>query len=136
NVPALFAASAEVTANATEYLRSSQCAKAAGDFLAHFDHADVLLGLIVGEGNASVPQKGQDVPVEILQPIQQIGCLALRGSALTGGQARMPVTSAPHHVAVAIQGPLKLALVELSVLLPPPMQRQEQITHLTRPLLA
>src|ERR1017187_6704754 len=69
NIPALFAAGAEVTADATEYLRSSQCAKAAGDFLSHFDHADVLLGLIVGEGHPSIPQESQDAPVKILQPI-------------------------------------------------------------------
>ena len=116
-----------VTADATEHLRSAQRAKAAGDFLAHFDHADVLLGLVVGKGHASIPQEGQDVPVEILQPIQQIGRLALRGSALAGGRARVPVTSAPHHVAIAFPGPLELAFVKLSVPLSPPMDDVQQI---------
>src|SRR5208283_90402 len=71
-----------------------------------------------------------------LQPIQQIGCLALRTSSLAGGQARVPVTSAPHHVAVASPGPFELAFIELPVLLPSPMEFQEQIAHLPRPHLA
>src|SRR5208283_1065406 len=125
-IAALFAAGAQITADATEHLRSPERAEAAGDFLAHFDHANVLLGLVVGEGHASIPQEGQDVPVKILQPIQQISRLALRAPAPAGGPARVPVTSAPHHVAVALQGPLELALVDLPVLLPPPMERQEQ----------
>jgi len=57
------------TGEATKYLRSSQGAEAAGDFLVHFDHADVLLGLDVGEGHASIPREGQDVRVEFLQAI-------------------------------------------------------------------
>jgi hypothetical protein len=53
-VSALFAAGAQVTANATEYLGSSERAKTPGDFLAHFDHSDVLLALIVGKRHTLV----------------------------------------------------------------------------------
>ena len=48
----------------------------------------------------------------------------------------MQVTSAPHHVAVALPGLLELALLELPALLPPPMEGQEQSTHLPCPHLA
>jgi hypothetical protein len=81
-VSALFAAGAEVTANATEYPRSSQRAEAPGDFLAHFDHSDVLLALVVGKGHALVEQKSQDAQIKILQAIQQISRLALRTASL------------------------------------------------------
>ncbi len=63
----------------------------------------------------------------------KLAALALRGSALAGGQARVPVTCAPHHVAVALPAPLELALVKLPALPPPPMEGQEQSTHLPCP---
>src|SRR6266571_791512 len=132
-VAALFAASAQVTANATEDLRSSQRAKASGDFLTHLDHADVLLALVVGEGHAFIQQEGQNAPIKILQPIQQIGRLALRAAALTWSQAWGPVASPPHHVPIALESLLKLAFVKLPALLPPLMQMQEQIAQLLRP---
>src|SRR5436309_9966873 len=82
-VAVLFTAGAQVAADATEHLRSVQRAEASGDFLAHLDHADVLLPLVVGKGHPSIPQEGQNGPVKILQPLQQIGRLALRTAALT-----------------------------------------------------
>jgi len=82
-VAALFTAGAQVTTNATEHLRSEQRAEAPGDFLAHLDHADVLLAPVVGKGHAFIPQEGQDGPIKILQSIQQIGRFALRTAALT-----------------------------------------------------
>ena len=76
-VVALFAAGAQVAADAAELFRALQGAKAAGDFLPDFDHADVLLGLVVGEGHTDIPQEGQHGIRKIFQPIQQIGRLAL-----------------------------------------------------------
>jgi hypothetical protein len=60
----LLAASAQVTTNATEYLRSSERAEAPGDFLTHLDHADVLLALVVGKGHPFIPQEGQNGPIK------------------------------------------------------------------------
>jgi hypothetical protein len=120
----LFAAGAEVTANATEYLRSSQCAKAPGDFLAHFDHSDVLLALIVGKGHALVEQESQDAEIKVLQAIQQISRLALRTASLAWGQPRMAITPPAHYPAISLQGSLKLTLVELPVRLTLPMKFQ------------
>ena len=90
-VAALFAAGAQVTANATEHLGSVERAEAPGDFLAHFDHADVLLALVVGKGHLFIPQEGQNGSLKILQPIQQIGRLALRATTLTRRLARVLV---------------------------------------------
>src|SRR5437016_4128160 len=96
-VAALFTAGAQVTTNATEYLRSSQRAEAPGDFLAHLDHADALLALVIGKGHPFIPQERQNGPVKILQPIQQVGRLALRTAAPTRRPTRMPVASPPDH---------------------------------------
>src|SRR5258708_13475948 len=77
-VAAVFTGGAQVTTNATEDLRSSERAEAPGDFLAHFDHADVLLALVVGKRHALICQEGQNAQIKFLQPIQQIGRFALR----------------------------------------------------------
>ena len=72
-IAALFAAGVEVTAHATEDPRASPGANVAGDFLTHFDHVDVMLGLEVGKGRARIETTGQDAPIKSTQTIPQIG---------------------------------------------------------------
>src|ERR1035438_3668234 len=69
-ITTLFTAGAQVTANATEHLRSMQRTEAPGDFLTYLDHADVLLGLVVGKGHSFIPQEGQHRSLKILQSVQ------------------------------------------------------------------
>jgi hypothetical protein len=46
--PTLFAQGRHIAANARKGLSTSQAAEAAGDFLLHFDHAQISLGEIIG----------------------------------------------------------------------------------------
>ena len=57
-VDALLAAGGEIAADAGEALGTVEGAEAARDFLFHLDHADVLLALVVGEGDIGVNKEG------------------------------------------------------------------------------
>src|SRR5258708_29614529 len=54
----LFAHRREITADPREDVRSGEGAKAAGDLGFDLDHPNVSLGLILGEGDVGIVQKG------------------------------------------------------------------------------
>jgi len=74
----LLATGRNVAANAGEHLGAMEGAKAAGDFLPHFLHANIPLALVVGKGDLRSPQEGQDAEVVVFQTVEQIGRFALR----------------------------------------------------------
>ena len=53
-VLALLAAGGEIAADAGEALGAVDGAEASGDLLFDLDHADVLLALVVGEGDVGI----------------------------------------------------------------------------------
>jgi hypothetical protein len=77
----LFAQSREGAANATKDGDSLICAKTAGDFLLHLDHAQIPLCLIVVEGHGKIRHEGQNLPFVGGEPIEQIAGRILFGPA-------------------------------------------------------
>ena len=55
-----------------EDLRTLECAECSGDFHAHLHHAQVLFGLIVGEGDREVGDEPQDVIAVVTQSQEQV----------------------------------------------------------------
>ena len=55
-----------VRADAGDGLCAVQGAEAAGDFLLHLEHAQVLFGLIVGERDGRITQEGEAILAEML----------------------------------------------------------------------
>ena len=55
----LFVHGIEAGADDAEGLRAFDCAKATGDFLFHFGHADSALGKIIGKRHAQVRYESQ-----------------------------------------------------------------------------
>lgn len=68
----MFARSGQVASDPSKAVCPSQGAEAPGYFLAYFDHTDVLLGLVIGEGNAQIMQEGEDPGLMLIQAVQQI----------------------------------------------------------------
>ncbi len=83
-VQALFARRGQVASNPSKALCPSQGAEAPGYFLAHFDHTDILLGLVIGEGHAPIMQEGEDPGLMLIQAVQQILCFGLFQSPAFG----------------------------------------------------
>ena len=106
-VEALLAASREIAANAGEALGAIESSKAAGDFLFHLDHADVLLALVVGEGDVGIEQEGEDAIVIVLQAVEEVGGLGLFGAAMPRLATRMLEASLPNDALV-----LGMSLIE------------------------
>ena len=82
----MFAGGGEVAADAGEVFRALHGAEAAGDFLAHLEHADIAFGLVVGERRAQVVQEGQHgglVAFEAVQEILRLGLLSAAALALS-----------------------------------------------------
>ena len=71
-VQAVLARSGQVASDPSKVLCPSQGAEAPGYFLAHFDHADVLLCLVIGEGDAQIMKEGEDRGLMLVQAVQQI----------------------------------------------------------------
>lgn len=59
DVQALFASGREVAADHAEGLGSGFAAEAARYFLLHFNHAQIVLGLVVVEGQADLAQEAE-----------------------------------------------------------------------------
>jgi hypothetical protein len=93
DVNASFSARADVTADAAEDARALESSEATGDFLLHLDHADVLFGLVVGEGNPLIEEKGQHAKIKVLEAVQQVGGLALSAASLAPFAAGMETAS-------------------------------------------
>ena len=83
-VEALLAAGGEVSSDASEAFGPVEGTEATRDFLFHLDHADVLLGLVVGEGNIGVHKEGQHTEVVVFKSVEHVGGLVLFGAALAG----------------------------------------------------
>ena len=72
HVTALFTQSREVGANDGEILGACNGAKATGDFLLEFGHADIAFGLIIVEWHAQIGEKAQHVVRVLSQTDKQI----------------------------------------------------------------
>lgn len=79
----MLAGGGDVAAHGQEALGALGGAPAAGDLLLEFDHADVLLGLVVAERHAEVVSEAQHVGLIALQAHQQV--VGLAALALTSG---------------------------------------------------
>ena len=55
-----------------ENLRSVQGSKAAGYFLLHFGHANIVFGLVIRKRNQRVFHESQVFRFEVYQPLQQV----------------------------------------------------------------
>ena len=71
-VQAVLARSGQVASDPSKALCPVQGAEAPGYFLAHLDHADVSLCLVIGEGDAQIEKEGEDRVLMIFQAVQQI----------------------------------------------------------------
>ncbi len=58
-------------------------AEASGDLLAHFDHPEVLFGLVVGEGDGGVDSKGEDLAGVFFEATEEV----LGGSGVDSSSA-------------------------------------------------
>lgn len=86
----LFTQRGQIAANACKGLRSGHAAEAPGDFLLHFDHAQITLGQIVIKIHAQVFQEEENRLLMFAQAIQQIaGGTLLAASACAGRCQRM-----------------------------------------------
>ena len=74
-------------------LRSFKCSKAAGDFLLDLGHSHRLFGQIVGERHAGLCHEAPDIIAVITQSANQIGGLALLGSAAFAARQRSGVVA-------------------------------------------
>ncbi len=68
----LLAQTGKIAANATKGLCSSETAEAARDFLLHFDHAQVMLGLTIIKRNREVLAESQYRLLIVEQSLEQI----------------------------------------------------------------
>ncbi len=59
----------------------------------HFDHADVLFALVVGERDAGIEQEGEDAKVVVLEAAEEVGGFVLFGAALPGKSSGMTGSS-------------------------------------------
>src|SRR5260221_9587522 len=94
-----------VPPKARDRRRAAVRAERAGNLLLDFEHAQILLGLIIVEGDRQVVQEGQHLLVPQAQPLEQIARGRLldssplprralgRGIARPPGGPRTPITS-------------------------------------------
>ena len=82
-VKALLAAGGEIAADACEALGTFESSEATGHLLFHLDHADVLLALVVGEGDIGIKQEGEDAKVVVLEAVDQVGGFVLFGAPMS-----------------------------------------------------
>ena len=69
---AVFSSGGYIAADGEKALGALHGSEAAGDLLLHLDHADILFGKIVGEGDARVVQKRQHPGFVLLQAVEQV----------------------------------------------------------------
>lgn len=81
---ALFAHRGDGATKAAEVLRSRQATEAAGDFLLHFDHTDIALGLTIVKRHTEILQEPQNGVLVVVQAMQEIASGALFWSAPLG----------------------------------------------------
>src|SRR5437667_12684817 len=79
----LFAQGREVSTNATKGSGSGERAKAAGDLLLHFDHAQVAFGQIIVKGHRQIVQERQYGLLLLAQPIQQVASSTLLATSFS-----------------------------------------------------
>ena len=85
HIPTLLSRSRENRADDGEILRAILGAKSAGDLLAQFHHAPILLGQVVGEGHAGIGQEAQNVVLAGAQAQQEVMANSSRGTATASG---------------------------------------------------
>jgi len=62
---ALLAAGGQIAADAAEHMRAFRGTEAAGDFLMHFRHADIVFPLVVGERSFPGGHEAQNLVLEV-----------------------------------------------------------------------
>src|SRR5271157_1616693 len=78
DVPTLLSRGGYDGAEAGEGPRAGHCSEAAGDFHLDLHHPQILLGLIVGEGDGEVVEESQHIGFELVQPDEEIVSRAMR----------------------------------------------------------
>ena len=73
----VFAQGGNIGSNHDEGARPVEGSEAAGNFLLDLDHAQVLLGKVVGKGDAEVGEEGEDVVRMVLKAVEQVLGLGL-----------------------------------------------------------
>lgn len=73
----MFAHRGDIAADCGKEFRTLESSERAGDFLLHFDHADILFCLIVGEGDLEIVEKSKRPVFVVLQAIKQVLGLGL-----------------------------------------------------------
>ena len=75
----------EIAADARENLSALEGSKGSRDFLLNFHHANILLGLIIGEWDIEVVEESQDARFMFFETIQEIKSFGLfRAAAFSG----------------------------------------------------
>lgn len=80
----LFAQRREIASNAAKGLSPRQAAKVSRDFLLHFDHPDIALGLTIVERYPEIVQEAQHLVLIVEQAIQEIASGTLWFSTAPG----------------------------------------------------
>ena len=107
-----------------------QGAEAAGDLLLGLFHADVALGAVIGEGHLFKDREGQHIELEIFQPVEQVGSLALWSPAFSPGMAP---ASLGENGTVLGPDPFKGPLAEHALALAPLQTVEQEAAHLRGP---
>lgn len=81
----MFTNSIDIAAQAEEAFCAGGGAEAARDFLPDFEHAEDLLGVVVGEGDAEIAEEGERRFFVTAQAVQEVESLALFWAAAAGG---------------------------------------------------
>ena len=101
DVPTLFSRGGYDGSDASEGARAGHGSEAAGDFHLDLHHSQVLLGLVVGEGDGEVSEESQDIAFELVQPDQEIVSGAMRrpsaGSDLSGERRLVAMEASPRR---------------------------------------
>jgi hypothetical protein len=84
----IFPNGGEIRTDSGKHLSAGKGAKSAGDFLLDFDHADVPLRLVIGEGNVRILKEGQDERLVLLKAKQEILGFRMRGTTAPLGGVR------------------------------------------------
>ena len=72
DIDVIFSGGGEVAADAGKVMSAFESAEPPRDFLLDFQHAQVLFGTVVGEGNRGVGKERKDVVGMIFEPIQKV----------------------------------------------------------------
>lgn len=80
----IFTGRIDIAAQAEETFCARGSAEAAGDFLSDFEHAEDLLGVVVGEGDAEIAEEGERRFFVKAQAVQEVKSLALFWAAAAG----------------------------------------------------